>query len=118
MAHGINDHVPVGAAVAVPSEFLNKVLDLLHPMHAAAVTSLEDRALPVEMPVAPAPALSDAQFDELKELLRPGYELAKLLLEDRQSAQLAEAPDQKFDPVKWVSHGDGAERSESEQSLG
>lgn len=29
-----------------------------------------------------SPALSDEQFAELKELLRPGYELSKLMLAD------------------------------------
>lgn len=119
MAHGINDHVPVGASVAVPADFLNKVLDLLHPIHAHAVASLEDRALPPEVPAqvsaAPQPGFSDAQFARLEELLAPLHHLAKLALvaHDDEKAD-AGAIDMK--PAAVVVHT--GERSASEQSSG
>lgn len=116
MAHGINDHVPVGAAVAVPAEFLNKVLDLLHPIHANAVVALEDRALPPEPAqdaalAAPAGFSAD-QFSELVRLLTPVHALAIKVLE--QMTEVAELAPPEGKPAPE----DTESRSDSERGSG
>lgn len=80
MSRHINDHVPVGAAVALSSEQLasieSTIEGLLGPM-CEGVADLLSR------PAGPAPvAIADEQFKELKDLLQPGFELATLMLAD------------------------------------
>lgn len=54
------------------------------------------------VPDAVAPALSTEQFEELKALLQPGFELAKLMLADytaQRAAALEAAPGEKDPPL-------------------
>lgn len=80
MAHHANDHVPVGAAVAISGADLAELRNLLIPINEAALAVLEDRS---SRDAPKTVVLSDAQFSELKELLLPGNEVARLLLAER-----------------------------------
>lgn len=79
-----NDHVPVpvGTAILMTQAQIDDIKSFLTDLH----NSEKDR---------PAAVLSDAQFQELKKLLQPGYELSSAMLDDynRQRSQpLAVSP--------------------------
>lgn len=81
MPRHINDHTPVGASVSLSSDHLASLAgiieDLFTPLRDVAQEMLAKKS------EASAPAvLSAEQFDELKALLQPGYELSTLMLED------------------------------------
>jgi hypothetical protein len=78
---GINDHVPVpvGTAIMMTSDQLDDIKAFLSDMH--------DKQL--EQPPA---VLSVDQFDELKKLLQPGYELSALMLADYKAQRVQGAP--------------------------
>lgn len=78
MPHFANDALPTGATVAVPAAFLDKLHDLLLPVAAHASAAIEDRS---SRDAPQQVVLSSSQFDEIKELLRPLSEAAKLIVQ-------------------------------------
>lgn len=67
------DHmpIPIGSAVMMTQAQVDEIKAMVERI----VTRLEQ-------PPAPAQSLTDAQFDELKRLLQPGFELSTLMLAD------------------------------------
>lgn len=102
MTRHINDHVPMGASVAISGEDIRRIegaiLDALEPVREIAnALAAKDGEQP-----APVAVLSAEQFDELKALLQPGFELSKLMLADytaQRAAALIAAPGEKDPPL-------------------
>ena len=79
---GINDHqpVPVGTAIMMTTDQIDEIKAYLGDLHAKQIAQ-------------PPAVLSPDQFDELKKLLEPGYQLSKLMLTDYTAQrQVAAAP--------------------------